>query len=64
MVLLPETPMMGRYFDSRVGFFSQGFEDYGSDDNRVMERRFVARYRLEKKDPNAPLSEPVLRLVR
>jgi hypothetical protein len=63
MVLLPEKPMMGRLFDSRVGFFTSGFEDYGREEHRVVERRYITRYRLEKKDPNAPLSEPVRPIV-
>ena len=53
LTLLPEKPMMGRYFDARVGYFTEGFADYGSNENRVKDREFAARYRLEKKDPNA-----------
>ena len=33
--------------------------DYGQDEHRSPERRFITRYRLEKKDPTAALSEPV-----
>src|SRR5579871_2127148 len=63
LVLLPEKPMTGRYFDSRVGYFTEGFEDYGSNENRVVPREYIARYRLEKKDPTAKLSEPVKPIV-
>jgi Met-zincin/Domain of unknown function (DUF5117)/Domain of unknown function (DUF5118) len=63
MVLLPEKPMAPRYFDARVGYFTVGFDDYAARENRVMERRYVARYRLEKKDPSAALSEPVKPIV-
>ena len=59
LTLLPEVPMMGRQRDSRVGFFSDGFQDYGRKEHRVVEREFINRYRLEKKDPKAALSEPV-----
>lgn len=59
MVLLPEKPMMGRNFDSRVGYFVQPFEEYANDENRVEQKGFITRFRLEKKDPNAALSEPV-----
>lgn len=61
--LLPEKPMMGRLFDSRVGFFSQSFQDYGSDKNGVDELAFIARYKLEKKDPNAEVSDVVEPIV-
>ena len=30
LVLLPEKPMMPRLFDSRVGYFTERFEDYGT----------------------------------
>ena len=63
LVLLPEKPMQGRYFDSRVGYFTDGFEDYGSNENRVKEREFINRYRLEKKDPTAKVSDPVKPIV-
>ena len=59
LVKLPETPMMPRYFDPRVGYFTQSFEKYDDPKVWVMRRQFIARYRLEKKDPNAALSEPV-----
>ncbi len=59
MSLLPDTPMIGRLRDSRVGFFSDGFQDYGRKEHRVVDREYINRYRLEKKEPNAALSEPV-----
>lgn len=63
MVLLPEKPMMGRNFDPRVGYFVQPFEEYANDENRVEQKGFITRFRLEKKDPNAALSEPVKPIV-
>jgi len=59
MVLLPEKPMQPRLFDERVGFFSVATIDYGQDEHKSAERRFITRYRLEKKDANAALSEPI-----
>lgn len=63
MVLLPETPMQGRLFDSRVGFFTHDFKDFGRPENRVVDRGYIARYRLVKKDPSAKVSEPVKPIV-
>jgi hypothetical protein len=63
MVLLPEKPMMGRFFDPRVGYFIQPFEEYANEENRVETKGFITRYRLEKKDPSAALSEPVKPIV-
>ena len=59
MVLLPEKPMQPRLFDERVGYFSTATIDYSQDEHKAPERRFITRYRLEKKDPNAAMSEPV-----
>ena len=58
IVLLPEKPMTGRLADSRVGYFSTGFQDFGTNKHKVDEYAFIDRYRLEKKDPSAELSEP------
>ncbi len=63
MVKLPENPMMPRLFDERVGYFSVGQMDYGRPEHRAQERRFITRWRLEKKDPNAEMSEPVKPIV-
>jgi hypothetical protein len=61
---LPETPMMGRLCDDRVGYFSRRATDYTENGlQQVKERCFITRYRLEKKDPNAALSEPVKPIV-
>ena len=63
MVKLPEKPMMPRFFDERVGYFTQGFTDYGAEEHRSVAKRYITRYRLEKKDPNAAISEPVKPIV-
>jgi hypothetical protein len=63
MVKLPEVPMKPRLFDERVGYFSQSLYDYGRQDHRAMQRTYITRYRLEKKDPAAEISEPVKPIV-
>jgi len=63
MVKLPEKPMMPRLFDERVGYFTQGVTDYGTGEQQQSAVRYITRYRLEKKDPNAALSEPVKPIV-
>src|SRR6185369_238499 len=55
MVKLPEQPMMPRLFDARVGYFSIRKYDYGVDEHRAAQRRYITRWRLEKKDPNAEI---------
>jgi hypothetical protein len=64
MVKLPETPMKPRRFDSRVGFFTESFTDYANHDDHAAETvRYIIRWRLEKKHPEAKLSEPVKPIV-
>ena len=63
MVKLPEKPMMPRVYDERVGYFTVRQTDYGVDEHRAPERRYITRWRLEKKDPSAAVSEPVKPIV-
>ena len=60
---LPEVPMKPRLCDNRVGFFSTTTTDYSRADQRVQTQCFITRYRLEKKDPSAAVSEPVKPIV-
>ena len=59
MVKLPEEPMQPRLFDERVGYFSVRQVDYGRDEHRSPNRRYITRWRLEKQNPNAAVSDPV-----
>jgi hypothetical protein len=63
MVKLPEKPMMPRLYDDRVGYFTLRQTDYGKDEHRAPRRTYITRWRLEKKDPAAALSEPVKPIV-
>jgi hypothetical protein len=63
MVRLPEKPMMPRLFDERVGYFTTTTQDYSRDEYKTEPTRYIARWRLEKKDPSAAVSEPVKPIV-
>ena len=63
MVKLPENPMKPRLYDDRVGYFTQRLMDYSQNEQRAPERHFITRWRLEKKDPSAAISEPVKPIV-
>jgi hypothetical protein len=63
MVKLPEKPLMPREFDERVGYFTTSTTDYTHDEYKAERIRYIARWRLEKKDPTAALSEPVKPIV-
>jgi len=63
MVKLPEKPMQPRLNDERVGYFNVRQYDYGRDENSAPRRTYITRWRLEKKDPQAAVSEPVKPIV-
>jgi hypothetical protein len=63
MVKLPEQPMKPRLCDSRVGYFRTTSIDFSRPEQRSEARCFITRYRLEKKDPSAAISEPVKPIV-
>ena len=54
---LPE-PMQARMADERVGFFTVARTDYTTDLNVKSKEHLLKRWRLEKKDANAAVSEP------
>ena len=56
---LPETPMAVRRADPRVGLFTTTVLDFSDELARTPRQRYVTRWRLEKKDPAAELSDPV-----
>ena len=55
---LPDEPMRPRPADERVGYFTTEVLDFTSDVPRVPIQRYANRWRLEKKDATAALSEP------
>jgi hypothetical protein len=56
---LPATAMTPRVADQRVGYFTDAYLDFTADDTSPDRRRHVInRWRLEKKDPAAAVSEP------
>ncbi len=59
LAILPETPMAGRLADPRVGYFTEEFVDYSHAKQWAVPREFITRFRLEKKDPAAAVSEVV-----
>jgi len=64
IVKLPDTPMKPRRFDARVGFFTESFTDFSDRaDHEAETVHYILRWRLEKKNPDAKLSEPVKPIV-
>lgn len=62
-VQLPDPGYKPRRADPRVGIFGVDFADYATPFTAPLEKHWIARHRLEKKDPNAAVSEPVKPIV-
>jgi hypothetical protein len=62
-VALPEPGYVPRRLDPRVGMFGIEVYDYASPFTGPLEKRWIARHRLQKKDPQAAVSEPVTPIV-
>jgi hypothetical protein len=63
MMKLPAQPMRPRLHDARVGIISVATVDYSRPEHRAQERRFIRRFRLEKQDPEAEVSDPTEQIV-
>jgi hypothetical protein len=62
-VQLPEPGYVPRPLDPRVGVFGITFYDFASPFTEPIEKRWIERHRLQKKDPSAAVSEPVKPIV-
>ena len=50
LLLLPATPMAARIADKRVGFFTDDYVVFGDNQQKVENKEFAVRWRLEPKD--------------
>jgi len=58
-VELPDNNYSPRVYDPRSGSFSMSYLDYATPVDQPIRKRFIYRHRLEKKNPNALISEAV-----
>ncbi len=54
---LPDNGYKLRKFDTRSGGYAMSYLDYATPVNEPITKRFIYRHRLEKKNPNAAVSE-------
>jgi hypothetical protein len=62
-VELPGPGYKPRAYDPRAGFFGIHYMDYATLISEPIQKRFISRHRLEKRDPNAAVSEAVKPIV-
>jgi hypothetical protein len=62
-VQLPPAGFKPRVFDPRAGYFGIDYMDFATPIEDPITKRFIARHRLQKKDPSARVSEAVEPIV-
>jgi hypothetical protein len=62
-VQLPDNNYKPRVFDARSGYIPVTYFDYSTPVSEPINKYFIIRHRLEKKDPGAAMSEPVKPIV-
>lgn len=62
-VQLPPPGYKPRVFDPRASYYGINYMDFGTPIEEPVTKRFIARHRLQKKDPSAPVSEAVEPIV-
>jgi len=63
IVELPDNQYKPRRYDPRAGVMSSEYWDYSSPFHEPIRKQHIARFRLEKNNPNAPVSEAVKPIV-
>ncbi|HRJ16314.1 MAG TPA: zinc-dependent metalloprotease, partial [Saprospiraceae bacterium] len=63
LIELPDAGYKPRVYDPRSGYYAIQYQDYATPIDQPLVKRFIARHRLEKKDPNAKISEAVEPIV-
>lgn len=56
-IQLPDDNYQPRVYDVRSGYFGMQFMDFATPISQPIVKRFIERHRLEKKNPNAKMSE-------
>jgi len=62
-VQLPDGNYHPREFDPRSGFYAINYMDYATPIDTPIVKRYIARHRLQKKDPSAAISDPVKPII-
>ena len=63
MIQLPDNEYKPRKFDPRAGYGKFSYYDYATPISEPIEKQFIRRHRLRKKDPSAAVSEAVKPIV-
>ncbi len=59
LIELPGPGYTPRAYNPNAGYFQAGYRDYSAPLGAPLDRLFITRHRLQKKDPTAAISDPV-----
>lgn len=62
-VKLPDNNFEPRLYDARCPFIPNAYYDYSTPVTEPLQKDFIIRHRLQKKDPNAAISEPIKPII-
>lgn len=62
-IQLPDDKYQPRAFDPRAGYGGRSYMDYATPIEEPIRKRFISRHRLQKKNPNAAVSEAIEPIV-
>ncbi|HRI21172.1 MAG TPA: DUF5117 domain-containing protein, partial [Panacibacter sp.] len=62
-VQLPDNNYQPRLYDARSPFITNSYFDYSTPVTEPIQKNFIIRHRLQKKDPSAAMSEPVKKIT-
>lgn len=63
LIQLPEEGFKTRKYDPRASFFGLVYNDYATPVDESLDKRYLVRFRLKKKEPKAKISEAVKPIV-
>lgn len=63
LVQLPDSNFKPRLYDARSPYISNSYFDYSTPVSEPINKRFIIRHRLEKKDPSAARSEAIKPII-
>lgn len=62
-IALPDDEYTPRKYDPRSGYIPMSYYDYATPIDQPLEKKFIIRHRLEKKNPELTISDPVEPIV-
>ncbi|MDH4217358.1 MAG: zinc-dependent metalloprotease [Candidatus Aminicenantes bacterium] len=63
LIQLPDNDYKPRIYDPRSSFFGTGYMDFATPIDKPIQKRFICRHRLKKRDPREKISDPIKPII-